>query len=355
MIDLDSPLHKAIEAINIPEAWHRLGLEGSPGKSCKVPWRDDKKPSLSVYDNDRLFKDFSTGEGGNVVKFISLATNLSQSDAAKALIQWNGGTALSFSLPAKRARPPTPKTKPIKGLKLPALDIGKITELTDLRRSRGIPAFVAFELLGKRGMFGFCECKPKGLASTRCWLVTDPSLKNAQARPLYPDKVDWPFKAYTLPGSYASWPIGASTIEDCDTVLLTEGLPDLLAVATAAWSELDGQGFDRIGLCCMVGGSLSIAEEALPLFKGKQVKVFVHNDEAGRQAFDRWWHQLKPFASHLSGWISEREGEDFNDWASRKWLESYDGISLPETLLPKNERPIAGTTGQSENLNSNIE
>ena len=91
MIDLDSPLHRAKEIIDIHDAWHRLVLPGSPGKSCKSPFREDRSPSFSVYDDGRKFKDHATGESGDVVSYVALACDVNLSDAAKVLIEWNGG------------------------------------------------------------------------------------------------------------------------------------------------------------------------------------------------------------------------------------------------------------------------
>ena len=72
MLIAESPLDRAIKAITIPDAWHRLGLLRIPKKSCCVPWRDDKHPSLSIFDDGRRFMDHGTGEGGNVVTFVSI-------------------------------------------------------------------------------------------------------------------------------------------------------------------------------------------------------------------------------------------------------------------------------------------
>jgi DNA primase len=87
MLTAESPLDRAIKAITISEAWRRLNLSGEPNKSCCVPWRDDMHPSLSIYDNDRMFKDHGTGENGNVVKFVSLAAVVDMSVAARMLIE----------------------------------------------------------------------------------------------------------------------------------------------------------------------------------------------------------------------------------------------------------------------------
>lgn len=340
MLIADSPLERAIKAITIQMAWKRLGLSGEMKRLCCVPWRDDRNPSLSIYDDDRMFKDHGTGDTGGVVKFVSLAADVSMSEAAKQLIEWNGGSG-AYS-PANSLRAVLqPVVVPVKKqgrkkLVIPAIDSGTIEELTTLSKARGLPVFAALELLNEREMFGFCNED-----GTRCWVLTDPASRNAQVRPLHPDKAGWNIKAKSLTGSEASWPIGAACIEDADIVLLTEGTPDLLAATTAAWWETNAEGFDRIGFTCMTGANQNISREALPLFKDKQVKILGQNDQPGRNAVARWWEQLDPYAVDISAWMSEREGEDLNDYVRRCWEEMPENQTqwLPEKIIPENKEP----------------
>jgi hypothetical protein len=264
----------------------------------------------------------------------------------KQLIEWNGGTASdsltkSFQRSFRRApRPVNEIDGASKELVIPALDKGSIEELTKLRVSRGLPCFAALEILYDMGMFGFCHHVHKG-SETRCWILSDPAGKNAQVRPLEPEKAGWHFKAKSLPGSDASWPIGAACIENAEIVLISEGTTDLLAAATGAWWESNRKGFNKIGFACMTGASQSISSDALPRFADKRVRIFVHNDEAGRKAAVRWWQQLDPYAAHISAWMSDREGEDLNDVIRRCWDEMPENQTqwLPEKLLPDNKTP----------------
>ena len=340
MLTAESPLDRAMNAISISEAWRRMSLLGEPNKSCCVPWRDDRNPSLSIYDDDRMFKDHGTGESGNVVKFVSLAAGVDMSIAARTLIEWNGSS--ESYLPARSFLSTSPRPlhvvqdKPCKALHLPNLKRGTIEELTTLRVSRGLPAFVALELLHLRGMFYICDYQ-----GVRCWILTDPANKNAQVRPLDPEKAGWNIKAKSLPRSDASWPIGAACIENAEIVLLTEGPPDMLAAATAAWWETNAEGFDRIGFCCMTGANQSISLDALPLFKDKQVKILIHNDRPGCNAAKRWWKQLDPYAVQLEAWMSDREGEDLNGYVRRCWEEMPENQTqwLPFKITSFNKEP----------------
>ena len=72
--DLAERREKVFSAITIPRCWHALGLNGEPGKTCRTPWREDRSPSFSIYDESSKWKDHATGEGGNVIDFVMRAT-----------------------------------------------------------------------------------------------------------------------------------------------------------------------------------------------------------------------------------------------------------------------------------------
>lgn len=76
-------IKEAKESLTIVDIWHMLGLPGQPSKSCKSPFRRDKKPSFSVYDDGRRWKDFSTDEGGDVIDFIAKAKGISTGEACR--------------------------------------------------------------------------------------------------------------------------------------------------------------------------------------------------------------------------------------------------------------------------------
>lgn len=75
------------EVLTIPVIWYRLALPGQPSRSCRSPFREDKKPSFSVYDDGMRWKDFSTGEGGDVIDFLAKAENNSPKEAFKRFLK----------------------------------------------------------------------------------------------------------------------------------------------------------------------------------------------------------------------------------------------------------------------------
>lgn len=308
-----SALNEAKAALTVADAWHRLGLPGKPRKSCRSPFREDRSPSFSVYDNGQRWKDHSTGTGGDVCDFIAAALNVTLGDAARWILEQTNARTSARSWPKVRSvAPAKPKPpEPRKPLALPPLEKGTVSELAQLQELRGFRFFAGLQILSNRGQLGFATLKD-GTESPRCWIITDDSRRNAQARRL--DGKPWQNlpskpKAKTLPGSQAAWPIGASRIGNVNTILFTEGAPDLLAAATFAVFDLPGS-FEAVA---MIGAGLSIHPEALPLFKGKAVFLFAHNDTAGIDAARRWQGQLTEAGATVTALCSDTEGRDLND------------------------------------------
>ena len=126
----------------------------------------------------------------------------------------------------------------------------------------------------------------KGIA---CWFVMDGTERNVQARRLDGN----PFgnlKALTLTNSEGSWPIGIKAALPYQSIALVEGGPDLLAALSLAWEE---EVDHLVAPVAMLGASHKIPAETLPLFCGRQVRIFPHLDEAGQQAGARWEQQLR--------------------------------------------------------------
>ena len=119
---------------------------------------------------------------------------------------------------------------------------------------------------------------------------------NAQARRM--DGQKWEHidaKAWTLPGAWASWPIGISEAQPFPAIALCEGGPDLLAAHYLALWEQATHHTKRDAQCspvALLGASQRIHPDALPMFAGKRVRIFGHNDEAGREAVECWAREL---------------------------------------------------------------
>lgn len=266
--------------LRIPVLWRRFGFQGEPKPSCRCPWREDRKPSFSVSPDGLLFHDFATGEGGDAVDFLQRATGLSRQAAVRKFIEMagHGGNCP----PARQPRVDLPqRRKP----NLPALEIGDAADLDRLSDLRQV-SIEGLRLAQRRGLLWFAT-----LRTHRAWVVTDAVRLNAQARRL--DGKPWEHvdaKSWTLPGSWASWPIGIREATPFACIALVEGGPDLLAAFGFMHCE---DRADSCGAVGMMGAGHSINADALPGFASKTVRIFAHADADGRMAAERWTRQLQ--------------------------------------------------------------
>ena len=283
-------LRLAKERIRISDIAARYLPGWKASKSCRSPFREDRKASFSVFDDGRAFHDFATGDGGDVVRFLELATGMDAKSAIREIVAMAG---LSYreplpTMPKKRPeRPQKPRGTPA----LPEdLHEGSDAELSALARLRGINP-EACQIASERGLLRFtCELVD-GAETVPGWIILDGGRRNAQARRLDGRRIAHiGAKAKTVAGSDASWPIGARTCQAFDLVAFCEGGPDLLAALHFAWCEGVE---DRVGVTTMLGAGLNIADDALPCFAGKHVRLFPHGDEPGKASAIRWARALR--------------------------------------------------------------
>lgn len=85
-----SALKAAKDRIRIPEVAATLFPGWKPEKCCHSPFRQDGNPSFSVFDDNRRWNDFATGERGDVVDFLVKAEGITPRQAACKLIEMSG-------------------------------------------------------------------------------------------------------------------------------------------------------------------------------------------------------------------------------------------------------------------------
>lgn len=68
------------DSVTMTEILERYGIEVNKGFSL-CPFHNEKTPSLKVYEHD--FYCFGCGEGGDIIKFVSMYLNVSMSEAAR--------------------------------------------------------------------------------------------------------------------------------------------------------------------------------------------------------------------------------------------------------------------------------
>ena len=285
-------LDAAKARVTISVAWRALGILGDPRRVCSSPFREDRNPSFSITD-DRLWHDFTTGEGGDVVDFIQRATNCTKAEAIRRVLELDGGGFANS--PATMAQGPTKGTKPrfaydgLAGLDLQPPTLREIIDLADLRRW---PFSAGLQLAANRGLLRMADVKHRG-ETHRAWLLTDDARKSAQARRL--DGAQWvgdghAFKSKSL-RTDAEHPPGLADVLTADrpTVLLCEGEADTLAALTFAWlADLT----DRVGVVALTGASKSIPRAMLETLRGRKVRILRQADPAGCRCALVWAESL---------------------------------------------------------------
>jgi hypothetical protein len=139
------------------------------------------------------------------------------------------------------------------------------------------------------------------LKGQRAFVITDRTQKSYNARRI--DGKVWDHlpskpKAWLLYGSNGNWPIGLPESEPFPAIALCEGGPDFLAAFGHAYASSVQQ---LVAPVCMSGAKSTIPDDALQLFRGKRVRIFVHDDAPGQEAWERWAGQLYETASRVDG------------------------------------------------------
>ena len=328
-----STLADAKTRVNIHALWNHFGFAGDSRKNpCLSPFRVDRKPSFSVNADGTLWNDFATGEAGDAVDFFQRASGLPQKDACRKFIELAGG----HFTPAPRAACPRPvETKPKPAF--PDFRRGTAEDLQHLADLRKIGR-KGIEFASERGLLWFATLK-----DLPAWIITDTARVNAQARRM--DGQGWNHlegcpKAYTLPGSWASWPIGIIEAKDFPAIALCEGTPDLLAAHYLALWEQAAHHVKRDVKCvpvAMLGASQRIHADALPMFTGKRVRIFGHDDEAGRGAVERWAVQLASVGADVDAFsfagLHQGDGKPVKD-LNDSLLMDVGSFARVERMLP---------------------
>jgi hypothetical protein len=167
------------------------------------------------------------------------------------------------------------------------------------------------------------------------WFILDASQRVAQARRL--DGRNWfaDVKALNLPGSQAAWPVGILEAKSFPLVALCEGGPDLLATFHFILRE---QRQHDCAPVAMLGASPPIHTAALPLFAGKRVRIFGHDDAAGARAVDRWAAQLAAIGADVDAFsftgFWRTDGQPVKDLNDLLRVHPDDERQLAPAILP---------------------
>jgi hypothetical protein len=329
-------IEEAKARFTIPVLWRMFNLQGKPAKSCRSPFREDRNPSFSVSDDGLLFNDFATGHRGDAIDFLALIRGISTAGAFVELLAMAGENAADALDRIQFGRSEQSELSPRPLPDLSGLELCSEDDLAQISSLRLIPP-EGLRLAAERKLLFAYQDPSVG----RCWVITDDARRSAIKR-----KLDGqPFidrdpetgqpkqkKSKCWKGSQAKWPIGIAQAGGFSAIALCEGGPDFLSAFYLAWA---GAVEKLVAPVCMGGAALSIHADALPLFRGKRVRIFGHADVAGQQALPRWAAQLRSVQAEVDCFdfcgLIRSDGQpvtDLNDFLLADHKKSGCGIEI---------------------------
>jgi hypothetical protein len=268
------------ESLRIPELWRLCGFEGNPSACCQSPFREDRKPSFSVYADGLRWKDFASGEEGDAIDFLGKARGIENRQAIREFLALAGARESTYcTSPVSYLSKQSEERRP----DLSRFHFGSATEIEAVAQSRGVDPR-AVSLAQEMGclLFGSVYRLPS-------WILTDVSGRCAEARRI--DRQPYPAditkrerKAHALIGSPKSWPVGCLISSQYrnhgNTIALVEGGPDYLAILHLALraGRVDIQPVAVLGRSQCIHG---FHPDSVELFRRRRIRIFPHADTDG--------------------------------------------------------------------------
>lgn len=321
---------------SITDAWRDEGLPGVPSRSCCSPFREERHPSFSVYEDARKWKDHAAGEGGDVLDFVAKARGCSPAEAlaiVRERVGWQPsahGPAMSRQA-APRAVPiptaaPTYRAEPMAGdvrlaweagLRSLLLDAGMQAEVD---RWRAWPAGTAY-FLAEEGLLGAPEWKgQRGLAwvvqypGRSAWVEVGFHLRHKPRRE--GDRAIWTYQpaGVGMPGV----PLVLGNLYGARLVIACEGEFDAVTFAAAAgWLASDTSWPDAVAVLGIRGATgwrafLDHWRKVWP--RRPRFLLIPDNDEPGLKWQREFAGALAPLAMSVTVLPPKVGGpKDFND------------------------------------------
>ena len=269
---------KAREEYTVYSLWAELGLQGDPKPSCKSPFRDERTPSFSIYDQGRKWADHGTGEGGDVIEFLKHALGTDCRGVRDWLIDRSGQV---------QAPEPKPSPKPQeKRIEWPC-SIQEPTPYTlkEFAELRGY-TFPAAHVMAECGALRFTEVK-----GHRAFIVSDERMRIAEIRRM--DRQPWPngSKAYPLKGVDKSLLLGSPIIEAAtQRIMLVEGVTDYLAALDlySRYRRKHGGRVCWVPVALLGANCRKLHAEDAKRISGRYVRIVPDADPPGDQMAEHW-------------------------------------------------------------------
>lgn len=311
--NLRAALLESKQRLRIPELWKRLGHPGeATGDMVCCPFHKEKTPSFHIFDEGRMFKCFGCGKAGDAVTFLEFSSNLSKKDVIHKFVELAGCQSATAQRADKPYVPPPAKPqKPRSRPELPEKHPGTPEQRAQLAKLRNL-SISAIDYAVELGLLSFVNYR-----GVDAWMIADVNGVSAQVRRM--DGQLWgETKAFTLPASWARWPIGIPA--KTKRIIFAEGGPDFLAACQLCAEDA------TLSPACLFGAAMKIHPGAVPLFHACDVYIVPHRDDAGAVANMNWTEQLKSVANSVTtAFLPEHEKvNDLNDL-----------LALPADVRPK--------------------
>ena len=315
---------EAREAYTISDAWQMLRLPGEPKPSCKSPFRDERTPSFTIFDDGKAWKDHGTGEGGDVIEFIRFAIggdHRAVRDWLKERIGidlYDHGDGKAPSRPAKVATASTAIQWPAELIEGTTATWKAFADLKGLRYSTA-------DVLVRAGILRFCKLED----GTKCFVLTDAARRSAEIRRL-DGKTFGESKAFPLRGVNKSWPVGCDLIRYASSessVLIVEGATDLLtAIDLYTRYRREECGSRRwVPVAILGAGCKALAPEAAALIRGRRCRIVPDADPAGDKMAEQWSGLLRTIGCTVDV-VDLPRGTDLTD--CKNSIHPFDLFSL---------------------------
>lgn len=303
---------EAREAYTIADAWKMFGLPEEPKASCKSPFRDDKNPSFSIFNDGKAWTDHSTGDGGDVIEFIRHAIGGDHNAVRSFLLERMGGDNHNQwqPSPAKAHSKPATASSPHKQIEWPTMPMkAPKGGLNYFAVERGI-TYTGACVAQASGVLWFCMVQ-----NHWCYVITDPERRAAEIR-----RIDGGMfgdsKAFPLKGVDKSWLPGAAMLRDSSMetdVMVFEGCTDFLTAIDlyAIYRKAGGPNL-WVPLAILGAACKRLDPECADLIRGRHVRIIPDADEAGDGMRDHWTEVFRSIGCSVDV-VTLPRGTDFTD------------------------------------------
>jgi hypothetical protein len=316
------------QRLPLPDLLVRLGLfENPPGPgSHPCPLHQERKGAAFSMHRPRgawLWKCHgkcaASGDEISLLRFVGGTSNRAAIRRYKELCGHSCDERQPAYKPLRKSAPEKhPRLQPM--IQLPdQLHSGTYADYEQVARLRSVPVSTIIDM-ARNGFLAF-----GAVCGASSWVVLDASRKVAEARTLDGSLYAAAHglsgrKTHTLRGSQKNWPLGLAA--GAGPLLLVEGSGDFVAAHFfCSFTKRSSNPWQPVAL---LGASVkTIHPEAVPLIRGRRIRIVPHADGAGAKAGLQWAGVLKGLGCRVDGFdlrnLTRADGspvKDLNDCTS---------------------------------------